>query len=90
MRRPSLFAAIPEHADTAFKFGDLFSDAENARNRSAFAVRGHRPRMSADPPQAVRTAERSRSTRSVTSRAMATEPNTSPSSPLTTAKVIST
>jgi hypothetical protein len=41
-------------------------------------------------PQTVGAADRSRSTRSLTSRAMATEPITSPSSSLTMAKVIST
>ena len=42
-------------------------------------------------PQVASVAARSRSTRAVTSRAMATEPRTSPSaSPLTSAKVIST
>jgi hypothetical protein len=40
--------------------------------------------------QAARAAERSRSMSSVTSRAMATEPSTSSSSPFTRAKVIST
>jgi hypothetical protein len=57
---------------------------DRSGNGRGFVLHGY------DSSQVVRTAERSRSTRSVTSRATATEPSTSSSSTLTMAKVIST